>query len=66
MYVLVLPIHRYAQKNRLNRAIVLLNQGESVGHVADEVGFSSPSNFSKFFKQQTGKTPKKYQKSSSL
>ena len=42
---------------RINKAVQLLKDGESIQEVAYAVGYSSLNNFYKYFKEQTGKTP---------
>ncbi len=38
----------------------LLNSGESVGSIAYDLGFEYPQNFSKLFKNKTGKSPTEF------
>jgi AraC-like DNA-binding protein len=40
----------------------LINQGESLTDVALDLGFSAPSNFSRFFKEHTGVSPSIYRR----
>ena len=48
---------------RLNKAAVLLRQGEfTVSEVSYKVGFEDPFYFSKCFKAQFGVSPSAYQK----
>ena len=42
---------------KVNRALDLLNEGYSVGHVSEMLSFSSPSAFSTAFKNLTGVSP---------
>jgi len=51
----------YLREYRLQRAAELLQQGRQVSLVIDDVGFSSRSYFSKFFKEKYGVTAKEYQ-----
>ncbi len=48
---------RYYTALRLNEAIRLLEEGESVTEVAAKLNFSSPEYFSLFFKKHTGLPP---------
>lgn len=53
-------IHHYAQERRLEEAKVLLRSGEfTVSEIAFKLGFATPSNFTKFFRQKYGVSPKK-------
>lgn len=46
---------------RLNKAAAMLLKGElRINEISDLVGFSSPSHFSRTFKQHFGKSPKEY------
>ena len=48
-------------KTRLERAQLKLKQtDQSIEEIAEELGFSDASNFTKFFKKQAGLTPKQY------
>lgn len=38
----------------------LLNTSESISHIAYDLGFEYPQNFSKLFKKKTGKSPTEY------
>lgn len=51
---------RYYQRIRCERAIALLEGGESVSGAAERMNFSSPYYFSYFFKRETGLTPREY------
>lgn len=51
---------RYYQRIRCERAIGLLEGGESVSGAAERMNFSSPYYFSYFFKRETGLTPREY------
>lgn len=53
---------RYYHHIRCERAIRLLESGESVSGVAERMNFSSPYYFSYFFKRETGMTPREYGK----
>jgi signal transduction histidine kinase/ligand-binding sensor domain-containing protein/DNA-binding response OmpR family regulator len=56
----------YLRRFRLEKAKILLEQGESVSFATFEVGFSTQSNFSKCFKAQFGLSPTDYKKSKSI
>ena len=51
----------YLRNYRLSKAAELLRQGRQISLVIDDVGFSSRSYFSKFFKAKYGMTAKEYQ-----
>ncbi len=51
----------YVNHLRITRAIELLTDGDNtVQEVAYKVGFNTPNNFNRVFKQVTGKSPKTY------
>lgn len=50
----------FMKTRRLNHAAALLTEGVAVSEAADRVGFTSPSYFTKCFKQQFGVLPKDY------
>ena len=51
-------------KTRLERAQAsLIQTNHSIERIAEELGFSDASNFTKFFKKQTALTPKQYRSS---
>lgn len=50
-------IMHYFNLLKVNRALDLLNEGYSVGHVSEMLSFSSPSAFSTAFKNLTGVSP---------
>lgn len=53
--------NRYLNQQRITRAIELFADGKkSIQEVAYEVGFNTPNNFNRVFKQLTGMTPKNY------
>ena len=52
-----LSLRRWHNQARLLRAFELFEQGRSVTRVALEVGYSSPSAFSKMFRRAMGKAP---------
>jgi DNA-binding response OmpR family regulator/anti-sigma regulatory factor (Ser/Thr protein kinase) len=51
---------RYIRIIRLQRAKLLLDQGNSVKEVAYQVGFQTPEYFSTLFKKEFGKSPSQY------
>ena len=53
--------YRYLQSIRIAQAKVLLEQGEAIGKVALDCGFSDQSHFTNYFKSFIGITPKQYQ-----
>lgn len=54
------PPHVYLKQIRINRAKELFAEGFSLAYIAQEIGFTDQSHFSKQFKQITGITPSKY------
>ncbi len=50
-------VHKYLLKMKVNAALKLLQDGESVSAVAGKLGFSSQSYFSRAFKRETGMAP---------
>lgn len=55
------PIYTFYQNRRLARAMQLLqDQKNTIVDVAYELGFSTPSNFAKFFKAKMGLSPREY------
>ena len=60
-----LPVHRYIQQKRMERAACVLKQGETnILEVAQSVGYESISQFNACFKQFYGMTPTQYRKMS--
>lgn len=53
-------LSEYIHKLKVRRAIELLRDGVKSAQVSDELGFSSPSGFYRFFLQETGKRPSAY------
>ena len=51
----------YLRAFRLKKAVEQLKQGNQIGLVAYEVGFSSQAYFTSCFKAQFGATPKQFQ-----
>jgi signal transduction histidine kinase/DNA-binding response OmpR family regulator/streptogramin lyase len=49
-------------QTRLEKAIRLLKQGNSIGDVAYQVGFNNLSSFSNFFKKEYGVSPREFMK----
>ena len=57
--------HQYTQQRRLLRAKTLLSTvAMNISDIAFELGFSSPSDFSRVFKKQFGCTPRQVQQGS--
>ena len=55
--------HQYVMKARLDRARELLTQSEtSVSLIADSLGFTSQSHFTRAFRQFTGRTPGEFRR----
>lgn len=53
--------HQYVMKARLNRAVELLSQSDaSLALIADSLGFTSQSHFTRAFRQFTGRTPSEF------
>ncbi|MGN0251855.1 MAG: AraC family transcriptional regulator [Oliverpabstia sp.] len=50
-------VHKYLLKMKIKVALELLQEGECINSVAEKVGFSSQSYFSKAFKRETGRNP---------
>lgn len=59
-----IPLGKYIQNYRINRAMALLHTTElSIADIAEEAGFGSPQAFSRTFKKETGKSPQGYRRS---
>jgi len=55
------PIHKYILLRRVSKSIELLqNSNMCIYEIADKVGFSDVSHFSKCFKQMMGKSPRQF------
>ena len=54
------PLHDYIQRYRISRALVHLQQGDSVGDISEKCGFSSLAYFSRVFKKEMGVPPTLY------
>jgi AraC family transcriptional regulator len=55
--------HQYVLKARLDRAQQLLSQSEtSISQIADLLGFTSQSHFTRVFRQFTGRTPSDFRR----
>lgn len=54
------PLHRFIIEARLERAKQLLEEGHTVTSVSEQVGMTSPSYFSRFFKKNTRITPARW------
>jgi len=53
--------HQYVMKAKLNRAVELLCQSDaSLALIADSLGFTSQSHFTRAFRQFTGRTPSEF------
>lgn len=52
----------YLLNYRIEQSLSLLARGENVTETAFQCGFSTPSYFSKTFRERTGHTPREYQK----
>ena len=53
--------HRYLQRRRVERAVVLLRETDrSVTDICFDVGFTSPGTFSRTFREIVGETPSGY------
>jgi AraC-like DNA-binding protein len=48
------------QQVRLDKAVMLLKKGLSIGEVAYQVGFHNPSSFTNFFKKYYGVSPREF------
>jgi AraC-like DNA-binding protein len=55
------PVHSYVNRVKFNKACVLLEKGWSASSVAEELKFTSPFYFSRFFKRLAGIAPGKWQ-----
>ena len=53
---------QYAKQLILENAVTLLKKGLSIQNVAEQLEFSSPENFSRFFKGYYGFSPTQYVK----
>lgn len=51
------PLHRFIIDARLERAKQLLEEGQSVSCVSEQIGMASPAYFSRFFKKNTNISP---------
>jgi len=56
-----IPLGRYLQNYRLNRAVSLLRTSSlSIADVAEDAGFGSPQAFCRVFKKEIGTSPRTY------
>lgn len=55
-----MPFGAWRQQLRLSRAAALVAQGHSLGAVAAELGYASPSAFSAMFKRTFGQSPRQF------
>ena len=54
-------INEYITKFRMDKAIILINNGhDSIRYVSEKVGFADSNYFSKCFKKQIGVSPSQY------
>lgn len=53
-----LTLHGWRQQARLMRAFALAEQGKSLGVIAGELGYSTPSAFAKMFRKIFGQSPR--------
>lgn len=58
--MLGVALHDYIQRYRVSRSLVYLQQGCSIGEIAEKCGFSSPAYFSRVFKKEMGVPPTFY------
>ncbi len=57
-----LSVHKYFLKMKLNEALKLLSNGETVTQVTERLGFCTQSYFSSAFKREMGKNPSEYRR----
>lgn len=57
-----MPPGQYIASVRLERATVMLGEGVPLSDISECIGFQSVQQFFRFFKNQTGLTPREYQK----
>ena len=55
-----LSFAQWRQQAQLTHALEMLARGESVTHVADTLGYASPSNFIAMFRRSFGDSPARY------
>lgn len=58
-------VHEYIIAQKIQKAELLLGEGQPVNLVSDKLGFNDASNFVKFYKQHTGRTPANNEKGGS-
>jgi len=51
---------KYLLSKKMDHALKLLKDGKSVNYISDELGYSTPYNFSRAFKTHFGTSPAKY------
>lgn len=61
-----LPPHTFQVQQRIHAAKKMLLKGDTIALVANELGFTDQSHFTKKFKSFVGATPKQYQEKSPL
>jgi two-component system response regulator YesN len=54
---------KYVIERRIEKAKILLNEGQKIFVVSESVGYNNQNYFSKLFKNVTGMTPGDYRKS---
>lgn len=58
-----LPPHQYFLDRKIKLAIRMLESGESVSSVSEQLGFDSPYYFSRLFRQKVGRAPSLFKQS---
>ncbi len=53
-----LTLHRWRQQARLMRAFALAEKGHSIGTIANDLGYRTPSAFAKMFRKVFGQSPR--------
>ncbi len=59
--IMDLNFSQILRRTRLQKAAVILRQGQVINFVSDNIGFSSPAYFSTCFRAEFGQSPKKFQ-----
>ncbi|MEL6311743.1 MAG: AraC family transcriptional regulator, partial [Pseudomonadota bacterium] len=58
---------RYATVRRLDRAkMLLVDRARPIGSVSDELGFSTPATFTRWFSGHEGRTPSEFREQPSV
>ncbi|HAA10567.1 MAG TPA: AraC family transcriptional regulator, partial [Cytophagales bacterium] len=55
-------VHQYLMDFRTRQAIMLLESGMGIQDIANQLGYSSVSHFSRDFRKRTGQPPSLFQK----